>query len=137
MDGQAALLDYPQIIKTVLSFGCNGLYFVTASWWKYSINELYVEKTDWLSGCTLAELNLKDEGVLMLGINRNDGTFIGTPNGKSQIKPADTLVLYGRGDLIERLDRRHKGVGGQLTHAAAVSEQKQLKDRENKSDVEN
>lgn len=97
---------------------------------EYSINELYIEEKDWMAGQTLMDLKLKDEGILVLGVTRKDGSFTGTPDGSTRIHPKDTLILYGRGDLVARLDRRRKGVGGNLAHAEAVREQEAVKEEE-------
>lgn len=101
---------------------------------EYTINELYVEDQDWMADQSLAELDLREEGILVLGINRSDGTFIGTPDGETRIQSKDTLILYGRGDLVARLDRRRKGIGGQLAHAEAVREQQAVKSREKRNE---
>ncbi len=104
----------------------------------FSIHELYVEGNDWMANQMLKDLKLKDEGVLVLGITRKDGMFVGTPSGDTQVHPSDTLILYGRGNLIARLDRRKKGVGGQLAHVEAVNEQKSVhKEEKQKDTVEN
>jgi hypothetical protein len=99
---------------------------------EYSIHELYVNEEDWMAHQNLKDLDLKEEGILVLGITRREGTFIGTPSGETDIMPGDTLILYGRGDMVERLDRRHKGIGGELAHAEAVTEQKKVKEEQKK-----
>lgn len=101
----------------------------------YSIHELYVEKDDWMADQTLYQLELKDEGVLVLGITRRGGSFIGTPSGDTKILPGDTLILYGRGDSIDRLDSRRKGVGGKLAHSEAVTQQKAVQREERARDA--
>jgi hypothetical protein len=45
---------------------------------------------------------------------------------KTRILAEDTLILYGRGDMVAQLDQRQKGIGGQLAHAEAISKQKQI-----------
>ena len=90
----------------------------------YSIHEIYVQPQDWLAGRKLVDLKLADEGVLVLGIVRSDGQYLGTPRGHSAVRDSDTLILYGRNDDIARLDRRKKGPGGNIQHAEAVAAQK-------------
>jgi MFS family permease len=97
---------------------------------EYSIHELYVEESDWMADKTLKDLKLKDEGILVLGLTRQDGTFIGTPSAKTRILGEDTLIIYGRGDMAAQLDQRQKGVGGQLAHAEAISKQKQIQNHD-------
>jgi len=49
---------------------------------------------------------LSQAGVLILGIQRADGTFVGTPRAADVIQAGDTLILYGRMDLLKELDQR-------------------------------
>ena len=58
----------------------------------------------------------------MLGIKRKTGAYIGAPDGKSQIEAGDTLIVYGKLDQIEELDRRGAGYLGDRAHQSAVSE---------------
>jgi hypothetical protein len=59
--------------------------------------------------------------VLVLGISRKDGRFLGAPKGDAVVEPSDTLTLYGKVGDIANLDRRRKGLGGNLQHAEAVA----------------
>jgi hypothetical protein len=95
----------------------------------YVISELFVEDDDWIAGRSLTEMKLNDEGVLVLGIHKKDGTFEGTPRGETVVDPRATLILYGRAANIKRLDKRRKGFSGQIDHAEAVSEHKAESDR--------
>ncbi|MFG0332972.1 MAG: TrkA C-terminal domain-containing protein, partial [Maioricimonas sp. JB049] len=52
----------------------------------YAVNELLVEPGDWLAGRTLVELRLPQEGVLVLGVQRAEGVFRGTPTGETEIR---------------------------------------------------
>ena len=72
----------------------------------YEVSELLVEEGDWLVGRPLAELRLRDEGVIVLGVNREEGGYLGVPDGRTRFEAGDTLVLYGRGGRIEELDAR-------------------------------
>src|SRR5919197_3255988 len=47
----------------------------------YAVAELVVEPQDWLAGRTLAELTLRDEGVVVLGVRREHGPYLGAPDG--------------------------------------------------------
>ncbi|MBD3266109.1 potassium transporter TrkA [bacterium] len=94
----------------------------------YSIIELHVREGDWLADKKLNQIKLKDEGILVLGIQRADGTYLGTPRGESLIHAGDTLIAYGRADFIRELDKRPNDVKGFLEHQQAIREQKdQLK----------
>lgn len=90
----------------------------------YTIWELAVEPEDWLAGRDLGELRLNDEGVMVLGIQRVDGSgYDGTPQGSTTIHAGDTLILYGHADRIAELDERRAGVGGEHAHHQAVTKQ--------------
>jgi hypothetical protein len=92
----------------------------------YSVTELFVEEEDWLTNRQLSELRLQDEGVMILGITRKDGTYIGAPDGSMKVHPNDTLIIYGREASLIRLDQRRKGSNGDIEHLKAVEEQRQV-----------
>ena len=91
---------------------------------EYVINEMSVEEKDWLSNKTLKELRLQQEGVMVLGIRRSDGSFVGGPDGDREIKSGDLLILYGKGNDLRELDKRPYGIAGHLAHAEAVAQRK-------------
>ncbi len=91
----------------------------------YAVSELYVEPRDWLTNRTLIDLKLPHEGVLILGIRRAGGAFLGTPTGDMKVLAGDTLILYGPVDRIRDLDCRSRGSEGDLAHAEAIAEQRE------------
>lgn len=96
----------------------------------YRVSEISVESDDWITDRQLSELKLRDEGVVVLGIQRENGEYIGGPSGPTRIKTKDTLVLYGQASLLESLDKRKKGMLGDKEHDEAVAEQKKIKSEE-------
>ena len=56
----------------------------------------------------------------MLGVQRAGGDFIGAPRGETRISEGDTLTLYGRSEIIARLDRRAASLEGQREHYRAA-----------------
>jgi K+/H+ antiporter YhaU regulatory subunit KhtT len=88
----------------------------------YAVHELAVEQDDWVSGQTLRELKLRDEGVVVLGIRRPDGGYEGAPHGTALVDAGDTLILYGTAQRIAELDERRRGREGDRAHRYAVSE---------------
>jgi uncharacterized protein with PhoU and TrkA domain len=90
----------------------------------YRVVELEVCEGDWVAGRPLQELQLKREGLLVLGIARADGSYDGAPGGAAKAEAGDTLMLYGREEGIRNLDERRSGVGGQLQHLESVARQK-------------
>lgn len=102
----------------------------------YAVTELLVEPHDWLADKTLIDLKLPQEGVLVLGIQRREGIYLGTPAGDTEIRSGDTVVLYGPIDRIEELDQRRRGQQGDAAHhesatehASEMEEQEELDDQ--------
>lgn len=62
----------------------------------YRVSEIKIDEDDWLSNKSLKELKLNKEGILILGIKRKNGEYIGAPRGKIKIHEGDTVTMYGR-----------------------------------------
>lgn len=90
---------------------------------EYGISELHVHEGDWLAEKTLGELNLRDEGVAILGIYRPGHGYIGVPKGPTPILPNDLLMVYGRSSVLSDLDERPTGPEGDAQHERAVTRQ--------------
>jgi K+/H+ antiporter YhaU regulatory subunit KhtT len=101
---------------------------------EYIITELQVEPEDWLADRDLNELKLINEGLIILGITRNNGSYIGAPHGNTLIKPWDTLIIYGRASAVEEIDQRKKNIIGDLAHAEGELKHKELVEEESKTD---
>jgi hypothetical protein len=93
---------------------------------EYIVTELQVSEGDWLADMGLASLSLREEGIIVLGIERLDGTYSGVPKGSTVIEAGDVLVVYGRAESIEALGGRRSGGSGDAAHEAAVLEQAQV-----------
>ena len=89
---------------------------------RYAVMELAVRPTDWVAARTLGELNLRDEGVAVLGIERPDGTYIGSPVSDTEIRPHDTLVVYGPAARLAEIDERAAGPEGEEAHRRALAD---------------
>lgn len=96
----------------------------------YAVAELEVEDGDWLAGHELVELQLADEGVLVLGVEKVEGNFLGAPRGQTKLVAGDTVIMYGRRDVLADLDERRAGSGGNLDHEKAVDKQRQVEAKE-------
>jgi K+/H+ antiporter YhaU regulatory subunit KhtT len=88
----------------------------------YAVAELGVEADSWVAEHRLADLHLPDEGVLVLGIRRSDGTFVGAPRGDTHIHEQDTLIVYGYADVLADLGTRKVGMEGDRTHIELIHE---------------
>ena len=100
----------------------------------YQINELQVRRNDWLAEKKIGELGLREEGIIVLGINRKDGNYLGAPDGDTKIEKNDVLILYGRATFMQQLDRRSSGIAGDEEHREKIIEQKAIKKDEKKQD---
>ena len=87
----------------------------------FAVLEIKVAPGDWMSGKNLETLALPREGVLVLGIHRRDGTYVGAPTGKTEVTVDDVLIVYGKLERLEELNRRRLGLAGEYARAAAVS----------------
>lgn len=94
---------------------------------EYRVSEIKVEENGWLKSKTLAEANLDAEGISVLGIKRPTGKYIGAPEGKTTIEKDDILIIYGRYDLINSLEKRKEGGEGDSAHKDAVNKQRKIK----------
>lgn len=101
---------------------------------EYQITELHVEQSDWIANKPLAKLKLREEGVVVLGINRENGDYIGVPDGESEIKPGDILITYGRAQSVAGIDERKAGNRGNQEHQQKVEEQVHKKKKEKDKD---
>jgi hypothetical protein len=96
----------------------------------YGVMELLVEEGDWLARRTLAEAALRDEGIVVLGVHRAGGAYIGAPDGHTRISPGDSLTVYARTHRLCELDERLRGAAGDRAHADAMTEQAAIEESE-------
>ena len=89
----------------------------------YVVYEIKVSESDWVADKTLAEATLSAEGVLVLGIHRANGKYVGSPNGNTIVEAGDVLSVYGPDTRLEELDIRKKGYLGDQAHRIAVEKQ--------------
>ncbi|MDJ0623202.1 MAG: TrkA C-terminal domain-containing protein [Desulfocapsaceae bacterium] len=102
----------------------------------YQITELHVNKKDWIADKALAEVGLRDEGVVVLGIERQNGDYLGVPDGETEIRAGDILIVYGMGGSIEEIDQRGGGREAEAEHRRKVADQQRRKEREKRQDIE-
>ena len=88
----------------------------------FAVTEMLVEADDWVAGKTLVELGLAREGVLILGIRRKGGVYLGAPSSTNRIESGDTLVIYGPHQRLDDLDSRYHGAAGDEAHELATQE---------------
>jgi len=72
----------------------------------FAVSEVPLTADHPLVGCTLADSDLEAKGIVVLGIAREDGTYIGAPRGRTVCEALDVLTVYGRDTDVEKLSRR-------------------------------
>lgn len=90
---------------------------------EYAIMEMEVRLDGWLAGKRLDQTRLAEEGILVLGISKPDGSYFGAPRGDTTLSPRDVLILYGRSPALVELGKRRAGAGGDIAHSSAVAEE--------------
>lgn len=89
----------------------------------YLITEFRVPPDHWLTDRDLEALQLRREGLILLGIRAPDGTYHGVPKGDTVLRVDDTLVLYSRAGVLAELDDRHRDAAGEAAHREAMERQ--------------
>jgi Trk K+ transport system NAD-binding subunit len=103
-----------------------GLLRLSGEW---MVVEMEIDPQDWIADRPLAELDLPDEGVVVLGVVRPDGRYVGAPKGATVLRSGDVAVLYGRRATLADIDeRRHDAAGvrdrleNEVEHLALLAE---------------
>jgi TrkA-C domain len=96
----------------------------------YAVAEIEVGPEDWLCNHRLSELNLTREGILVLGVRRAKGNYVGAPYGQMEIMVKDVLTCYGPEKILRELPHRLAGSEGNHAHTAAVQDQEQIRAKE-------
>lgn len=96
----------------------------------YAVKELEVQEGDWVADRRLDALRLADEGIVVLGIQRSTGAWVGAPRRETCVRAGDLLLVYGRERSLAQLDRRRDGIWGDREHRTAVEELRAARERE-------
>jgi hypothetical protein len=87
----------------------------------YSVNRIRVPDGHWLAGRPLSDSRLTDEGMLVLGVEREDGVYLGAPRGDTCIEPGDRVLVYGPTASLGALHDRPAGEEGTVGHQRNVA----------------
>jgi hypothetical protein len=93
----------------------------------FGIVRLVVENDGhWMIGRALKDMKLDREGTLVLAIERKMPnskkiTFIGAPNGSTQVSAGDVLTCFGRPEAVWSLSEREPGLEGDKQHDEACA----------------
>lgn len=91
----------------------------------YKISERKVRDDDWMANKTLKSLDLREEGLTVLGIDREGEDYLGSPNGDAEILPEDVVTLYGKADAIRSVFKRKKDFNAELEHKVFVKKEEE------------
>lgn len=93
-----------------------GLLHLSDTW---VVAEVEVRDEHWICRVPLRDLDLPEEGVVVLGIDRADGRWVGAPSGKTSLHAGDVAVLYGTREAIAHIESRERGAEGELDRVTA------------------
>lgn len=88
----------------------------------YRVAELYIQPGSWLAGQTLRTSGLRKEGLQVLGIRREDATWVGETTPDTPMFAGDNLIVYGRLPELEAIDHRRQGSEGDVEHELAMDQ---------------
>jgi hypothetical protein len=87
----------------------------------YSIAEIAIDASDWLEGSSLSELQLSQEGVVVLGVRHADGSYSGAPTGRLVLRTGDVVIVYGLTAALDEVQGRRVGAAGDAAHRRATT----------------
>jgi len=62
----------------------------------FAVSEVAVDGNSPLAGRALSDAGLAERGIVVLGITRDDGTYVGAPRPEAVLRSSDVLIVYGR-----------------------------------------
>lgn len=89
----------------------------------YRISEKKIGEDNWIANKTLRELGLRNEGITILGIDRQGHDYIGNPTGGFELLPDDLITIYGKQDRIKNLYERKKDYVAEMQHEKFVQKE--------------
>ncbi len=104
---------------------------------EYEITVITVKEDDWMANRTLKDLQLTKEGINLIAIEREDGTYLAIPDGTTQIQPGDNLTIYGKEQNLKNLEQRKQNPEGEAEHQSAKEDYRKKKKDQKKKDTGN
>ena len=93
---------------------------------KFILAEIPVEKNDWLKNKSLKEAQLNKEGVLVLGIRKSTGEYIGIPQPDTIFQLDDLIILYGHSEQLDAINKRSAGHKGETSHKKGIKNNEEM-----------
>jgi len=91
----------------------------------FKVIEANVDSDGWMCHRTLQELNLREEGITILGVHRKGSGYFGSPSGTFKMLPDDVVTIYGKSEGIQSLYNRKKDHYAQLEHDKFVEKEEE------------
>ena len=101
----------------------------------YGVGEIGVQEGDWVAGRSLGELRLRDEGLVVLGMEMADGRYVGAPSFETVVRPRMKLVVYGRAGRLAELGCRRADAAGEKAREEAVAAARRYEAEESKGEA--
>lgn len=95
----------------------------------YEVVKFHLKEDSWLVNKSMLELRLIDEGILVLGIRRDDGYYVAAPRGETHLYTGDEIIIYGREEALKDLSIRGSGDAGDREHLIMVEQQRKREGR--------
>lgn len=91
----------------------------------FKISEKLIDHGSWMVNKTIRDLNLKHEGLIILGVDRRGTGYLGSPNGDVMILPMDVITVYGKSEVIVSVFKRKRDFSAELEHKAFVKKEEE------------
>ncbi|AFL79627.1 K+ transport system, NAD-binding component [Aequorivita sublithincola DSM 14238] len=102
----------------------------------YKISEKRIGENDWLANKTLKDLELRKEGITILGIDRDNEDYFGSPMGDFKLLPNDVVTVYGKAEGIHSIYARKKDFTAEMQHNIYVQKETKRKEEQQQSKLE-
>ena len=91
------------MLDRVVGFQVRDMYTILNLGGGYTVTRMEVDPESWLAGETLRAVDLPAKGLIVLTIERPDGTVDYAPGAKDCIPPDGSVIVDGPEDRIARL----------------------------------
>jgi len=91
------------VLDRVAGFQVRDMHTILNLGGGYMVTRMEVDPDSWLAGETLRTVNLPAEGLIVLAIERPDGTTDYAPGAEDCVPPDGCVIVYGPNDRITQL----------------------------------
>jgi len=71
----------------------------------YSVSDFKIGEDHPFAGKALYESRPNDQGIVVLGVTKADGKFVGTPNKNELLECGDVVMVYGSEEAVDKMAR--------------------------------